>query len=200
MSKIYYIDSENVGDTWIELLSDTEADSKILVFYTSHSPRIAYPQAIQLMNAVNKPEFILCHEGNNGLDFQLITYLGYQLHADSSNEMVIVSNDTGFDAAIEFWKEREMNVSRLTKANILPEIPEPTLPVSSDEIVVASSPVEKNNNIEGVDIRELYTIINCIGTKDTSFIHLAFVHFYDNKKGKKIYVKCYTFVRTRLLQ
>ncbi|MDO4649955.1 MAG: PIN domain-containing protein [Eubacteriales bacterium] len=109
MAKIYYIDSENVGDSWIELLEESEA--RFLVFYTGHSPRIAYPQVKQLMNASTKPEFIECHEGNNGLDFQLVTYLGYELHADNTNEMMIVSNDTGFDAVVSFWSERGMNVS-----------------------------------------------------------------------------------------
>ena len=56
MAKIYYIDSENVGDSWIDLLEETNC--RFLVFYTGHSPRIAYPQAIQLMNATNKPEFV----------------------------------------------------------------------------------------------------------------------------------------------
>ena len=94
---IYYIDSENVGDSWIELLNTLDPTTcRVLVFYTKHSPRMAYAQAIQLMNAAGKPEFLECHEGSNGLDFQLVSYLGYELHADCSKEMVIVSKDTGF--------------------------------------------------------------------------------------------------------
>lgn len=109
METIYFIDSENVGDSWIELLDKAENEKdRFLVFYTGHSPRIAYPQAIQLLNAVCKPEFIECHEGNNGLDFQLVSYLGYELHADCTKEMIIVSNDTGFDAAV-FFLERTRN-------------------------------------------------------------------------------------------
>ena len=77
MEKIYYIDSENVGDSWIELLDElTQLDSRLIVFYTKHSPRMTYQQTIQLMNSANKPEFIECHEGSNALDFQLVSYLG----------------------------------------------------------------------------------------------------------------------------
>ena len=43
------------------------------------------------------------------------------------------------------------------------------------------------NNINGIDKRELYTIINCIGVNETSYIHLALVHFYGNKSGENIY-------------
>ena len=37
MATIYYIDSENVGDVWIELLNIPEnGESKFIVFYTKH--------------------------------------------------------------------------------------------------------------------------------------------------------------------
>lgn len=186
MTTIYFIDSENVGDSWIELLSDT--DSRFIVFYTGHSPRIAYPQAIQLMNAVKKPEFVKCYEGNNGLDFQLVSYLGYELRADSSNEMIIVSNDTGFDAAVFFWRDREMNVKRITSPNASSLQPtEQTKPVSDDGYVTDSPSVEETEKIGGVDKSEIYTIVNCIGADAPSYIHLAFVHFYGNPKGENIY-------------
>ena len=188
MAKIYYIDSENVGDSWIDLLS--EDDSRFLVFYTGHSPRIAYPQAIQLMNATNKPEFVECYEGNNGLDFQLVSYLGYELHTDNTNEMVIVSNDTGFDAVVHFWMDRGMNVKRVPRSNASnTQILEIIEPVSDDEIITSLSSVEVTEKISGVDKRELYTIINCIGIDAPSYIHLALVHFYGNKNGENIY-KC----------
>ena len=41
--------------------------------------------------------------------------------------------------------------------------------------------------ISGIDKRELYTIINCIGVDAPSYIHLALVHFYGNKNGENIY-------------
>lgn len=186
MATIYYIDSENVGDSWIDLLEDV--DGRFIVFYTGHSPRIAYPQVIQLMNAVNKPEFVSCYEGNNGLDFQLVTYLGYELHVNSSNEMIIVSNDTGFDAAVLFWTDRGMNVKRVAPAYILNSPPkEKREPVSDEEFFTDSSSAEVTEWVNGIDKRELYAIINCIGANDSASIHLAFIHFYGNQNGEDIY-------------
>ena len=186
MATIFYIDSENVGDSWIDLLG--EPDSRFLVFYTGRSPRMAYPQLVQLMNATNKPIFVECFEGNNGLDFQLVSYLGYELHADRSNEMIIVSNDTGFDVVVRFWSERGMNVKRVPLSNSLNSQPvEMKEPVSDEEPVTDFSSAEVTERIYGVDKRELYTIINCIGGNELSNLHTALIHFYGNKDGVNIY-------------
>lgn len=186
MSKIYYVDSENVGGNWIDLLNDEE-ENDFLVFYTGHSPRIDYEHAISLMNAKNKPQFIHCYEGNNALDFQLVSYLGYQLRSDENREIIIVSNDTGFDAVINFWMERGMNIRRLvTNCVQINDSKIEEEPVSSDE-VTDHQIVDVNAKLHGVEKKELYTIINCMGASDTSNIHLAYVHFYGNKKGEEIY-------------
>ena len=58
MATVYFIDSENVGDGWIDLLE--KPDSKFFVFYTSHSPHIAYSNVVKLINATERPNFIEC--------------------------------------------------------------------------------------------------------------------------------------------
>ena len=172
---IYYIDSENVGDSWIELLNTLDPTTcRVLVFYTKHSPRMAYAQAIQLMNAAGKPEFLECHEGSNGLDFQLVSYLGYELHADCSKEMVIVSKDTGFDAVVHFWQERGMNVKRLPLSN---------------NLAVASKSFEAKASEENSMSEDAAVIINCLGKKNLHYINLAFTHFFGEKKGRNLYLQ-----------
>lgn len=186
MSKTYYVDSENVGENWIDLLIEEE-ESDFLIFYTGHSPRIDYEHAINLMNAKKKPEFIHCYEGNNALDFQLVSYLGYQLRSDEVKEIIIVSNDTGFDAVINFWMERGMNIKRLaTNCVQTNDSKVEEEPVSSDE-VAEHQIVDVNAKLHGVEKKELYTVINCMGATDTPNIHLAYIHFYGNKKGEEIY-------------
>lgn len=184
LATIYFIDSENVGSSWTDLLG--EIGSRFLVFYTSHSPRMAYAQINSLMNATNNIKFLECHEGNNGLDFQLVTYLGYELRTDNTNEMVIVSNDSGFDAVVHFWQERNMKVRRVLCSNA-----SNSKKLESGETVSNNDMLstEISSMISSIDRRELYTIINCIGADDPSHIHLALIHFYGNKKGEHIY-KC----------
>lgn len=208
---MYFVDSENVGDIWVDLLMKT--DCKIVVFYTNRSPHMEYSKVIQLLQAENHPKFIKCYEGNNGLDFQLVSYMGYKLHKKKTREIIIVSNDTGFDAAVRFWKDRGMNVKRasstdiqneIVKSKIIDEIVEDekdvvedvtdaenvaVLPFSIGEVVDTSSQKKETETkqIYGIEKNEIYTIINCIGRKNFSDIHNTLVSIYGKDKGAKIY-------------
>ncbi len=191
MAKTYFIDSENVGDSWIELLElEEDETSTFLVFYTSKSPRVDYEHVIALMRINKKPTFIPCFEGNNGLDFQLVSYLGYLLHEETPDEMIIVSKDTGFDAAVKFWKERGQKVIRKNPDVLLKIVKKEETsniedaPVSSAEDDI---PQAKKMKSVGEDQKELYTIINCVGKDSTVEIHNACIHFYGSKKGEDIY-------------
>ncbi len=188
MAKVFLIDSENVGDSWIELMGNEDlSSSKFLVFYTGNSPRIQYEHAIQLMKLESKPEFIPCFEGSNALDFQLVSYLGYQLREEPEQEMIIVSNDTGFDAVVRFWSERSMDVKRLAVKDFNgSDVEKKEEPVSAGGITIPPAASE-SKQVNGVSVSELYTVVNCIGKKNLAFIHLAYTHLYGNEKGKELY-------------
>ena len=42
MKNIFFVDSENVGDSWIELFNYLNDEDIILVFYTDKSPNMSY--------------------------------------------------------------------------------------------------------------------------------------------------------------
>ena len=113
MKKIYLIDSENVNDAWVELLPVLEGGDRITVFYTDKSPHMCYQHVIALLEKEREIRFIKCFEGNNALDFQLVSELGYMLCEMPDYEYVIVSNDTGFDAIVKYWEKRGRKVSRI---------------------------------------------------------------------------------------
>lgn len=108
----YFIDSENVGDSWITLLDAADTDDEILVFYTLKSPHMNYRNIILLKNSPKDVTFIECIGGNNGLDFQLTTELGYRIALHPDEEYIIFSNDAGFDAVVKYWIARGISVSR----------------------------------------------------------------------------------------
>ena len=114
MGKIYLVDSENVGDIWVPLLVSSQEDDEVLVFYTTKSPHMNYENVRMLKETEKEADFIKCFEGSNALDFQLVSELGYRLRQNADREYVIVSNDTGFDAAVRYWSTRKMPVSRLS--------------------------------------------------------------------------------------
>lgn len=111
--KYIFVDSENVGDSWIQLFDYLNDDDCILVFYTDKSPNMSYANVVALKQSPFEPEFILCENGtDNALDFQLVTYLGSYTVKNPDDNLIIVSKDKGFDSVVHFWTERGYHVCR----------------------------------------------------------------------------------------
>ena len=114
MKKTYLIDSENINDVWVEILDALEMEDCIMVFFTDKSAHMGYDRIVRLMNQEKGTvKWIRCFGGQNALDFQLVTELGHQICQDQEREYVIVSNDTGYDAAVRYWQQRGCSVSRM---------------------------------------------------------------------------------------
>lgn len=124
----FLVDSENVNDNWLMLFDMADEDDKIIVFYTKKSPHMSYMSVIRLMenNKINI-RFEESYEGTNALDFQLVSYMGYLMGCAGSfsenkcdtasaescaDEYIIMSNDTGYDPAVRFWKDKGFAVRR----------------------------------------------------------------------------------------
>ncbi|MDO5476591.1 MAG: PIN domain-containing protein, partial [Eubacteriales bacterium] len=114
MTVQYLIDSENVGDFWIPLLELPAEETELIVFYTRNSPHMSYESLIRLKESNRTVTFIKCYEGTNALDFQLVSELGYRICENEEDRFVIVTNDTGFDAAVKYWRRRKKSVKRIT--------------------------------------------------------------------------------------
>lgn len=114
MKKVYLVDSENVGDLWVtHILALAEEEDEIVVFYTQKSPHMGYDNIRKLLSDGRDVNFVKCVEGKNALDFQLVTELGYRLGSDKEQcEYIMVTNDTGFDAVVQYWKNAEKQVKR----------------------------------------------------------------------------------------
>lgn len=124
----FLVDSENVNDNWLMLFDMADENDEIVVFYTKKSPHMSYMSVIRLMenNSINV-RFEECYEGTNALDFQLVSYMGYLMGCAGSfsenkcdaasaescaDEYIIMSNDTGYDPAVRFWKDKGFAVRR----------------------------------------------------------------------------------------
>lgn len=124
----FLVDSENVNDNWLMLFDMADEDDEIIVFYTKKSPHMSYMSVIRLMenNKINI-RFEECYEGTNALDFQLVSYMGYLMGCGGAcsenecdaasaetgaDEYIIMSNDTGYDPAVRFWKDKGYAVRR----------------------------------------------------------------------------------------
>lgn len=178
MRKKYFIDSENVGDNWIFLLKQIAINDEVLVFYTSKSPHMNYENVILLRESDKNISFVKCNEGNNALDFQLGTYLGYELHkAEAGDEFVIVSNDTGFDAIVKFWKDNPVLVTRIVGKDCQNITGMGTLvygPILTD--------YDEENWL--IDANQILTVF---GKSDLSILYAALVKVLGEREGKKYY-------------
>lgn len=113
MKRVFFIDSENVGDNWTLMLDNVEAEDELLVFYTQKSPHMSYRNLIHLKESSKDVTFIECFEGSNALDFQLVSELGYRIALDADCRYYIITNDTGFESAVKYWRRRNIYIRRL---------------------------------------------------------------------------------------
>ena len=111
---VYLIDTENVRTVWTLLLDRMTLNDKIYVFYTMNSGNVSYEDLNGVISSGKNVELIQCHTGKNGLDFQLVSYLGYLIRNNENADYCIISDDSGYDAVIKFWEGREVKVSRKT--------------------------------------------------------------------------------------
>ncbi len=184
----YFIDSENVGDDWISLLDTVEAFDEILVFYTAKSPHINYKNAVILKESPKKVNFIECYEGSNALDFQLCTELGMRAKSIGYSKFVIVSNDTGFDAAVKYCRDRNINVIRIkgstciSKKNTDEEAS--AIAKSGDEAKKAEAVVDTICGTSDEIAKELLYIV---GKNNLNELHTALKLIFGENTGKSYY-------------
>ncbi len=125
--KVYLVDTENIGSAWKELLPKKGSKDMLILFYTEYSPGISYADLDFIRQYPSSFETVECFPGKNGLDFQLVSYLGYLIKSAPKTDYIIVTNDTGYDAVVKFWTGRDMSVKRQTKSELtLPEKTEET--------------------------------------------------------------------------
>ena len=134
----YLIDSENVGSTWADLLKK-EDKSDFYIFVTENAKSLNFSLLKDLTdNQRHKINIIECEPGRNSLDFYLSSYLGYLIGTGKHSSYTVVSQDTGFDHVIEYWKNTGLDVVRINTK------PDKTKSDRSRK----TQPVKKNENSE----------------------------------------------------
>lgn len=203
----YLIDSENIKDTWIDLLDTMDNEDVLLVFYTANSSHIRCEQVEKIMKKNDgRMSWVQCFEGNNALDFQLVTKLGALIAEHKAKEYVIVSKDTGFDAVVKFWRREDIAIRRIRGAYEEAEQSMPNAKCSSnphdsipeafvdrtetDEKIETSKPEELPEThmiIEQNNADWIGRMAKSIHISDMSLFHNSLVAFYGAELGESIY-------------
>ena len=137
----YLIDSENVGSTWADLLKKDEK-SDFYIFVTENAKSLNFSLLKDLTdNQRHKINIIECEPGRNSLDFYLSSYLGYLIGSGKHSSYTVVSQDTGFDHVIDYWRNSGLAVERI---NTKPDKGKGSRTNRS----VKEEPIKKNENSE----------------------------------------------------
>jgi len=124
MSETYYlIDYENVGKKGLEGAGKLTKSDWVHLFSTCQSEKIT-TATLANFNATN----LLVHEvpaGSQSVDKHLLSFLGYLLGRSAGTpQIVIISNDTGYDDIVRFWKT-EKGVVILRRGKLQPDEAKP---------------------------------------------------------------------------
>lgn len=127
--KLYLIDYENCAESGIRSipLGELAPDDRLHIFMRTNQ-NINGVLASRLMGIRECVEFHFIEKTTkNYLDFQLICFLSTVAMKNPEYEFVIVSNDAGFDSAVDYWTPLGINITRIgadTRLNNVPYHPE----------------------------------------------------------------------------
>lgn len=115
MKRIFFIDIENVGNNGLKRIESLVQTDKLILFHGQHyhSERVSDKIMNHLRAMTGEVEIVsLQSYTKNAMDFQIVAYLGYLVGLnEAETKYYIVSGDTGYDAAIEFFHNKMPHVS-----------------------------------------------------------------------------------------
>ncbi len=102
---VVLIDYENVGSGGLKGVENLSSKDKMVIFYKDNST-ITMAAHKKLESTKSEKEYICVKKSTkNALDFQLVAYIGIMCAKEPENDYAIISNDGGYDAAIDFLKD-----------------------------------------------------------------------------------------------
>ncbi len=105
----YLIDTENVGDRWMDFIDEMQEEDVLVVFYSrNHSKMLEETYLKQRYN--KKIRWIECLTGSNALDHQLMGVLSYLVATYTDATYSICSNDKDYQNVIDFWEQRGVEI------------------------------------------------------------------------------------------
>ena len=111
MKTFYFVDFENVHNNGIKKIGNLLESDYVYIFTTENAGKINFD--IQCLNNNIKTKTVPA--GKQSLDKHLISYLGYIIGCNGDKcEYIIISNDKGYDAIIDLWRNeiKKIKISR----------------------------------------------------------------------------------------
>ncbi len=121
---IYLIDYENTNGHGLYGLEKLGMFDKVFIFYTENANSLHFEHMEAINKAKANVKLMLVEAGReNSLDFQLSSFLGFQISKHPFANFFVVTKDKGYTCLEGFWRENNRNVK------ILPNIAGEEIPV-----------------------------------------------------------------------
>ena len=106
---LFLIDFENVGNAGMKGCDYLDARDHVIIFYSEARKHMEQ----RILEEITSSGCVfdickLCKAGKNALDFYIASRLGELIGEGYEGGIVIVSNDSGFQAVREYWEKRAL--------------------------------------------------------------------------------------------
>lgn len=113
MKKRYnLIDTENVGDRWVDLIKSLKKNDILVIFYTKNHSHLLEKTYLE-QKYHHQLRWVECTTGSNALDHHLMGVLSYLIAMHPKAEYFLYSNDNDYQESIHFWKKREITIKQI---------------------------------------------------------------------------------------
>ena len=204
----YLVDFENVRTDGIKALNGVQPGDAMVVFYSENCKSITLDVLESIISLKLKYSSFKVKVGTkNALDFQLASYLGYLIGQGGADmNYCIVSEDKGFEAIADFWREQGVCVSCVSLKEPLRIDKESQKELSRQETRRKKSKVSLQDLATldevkplvgaGGDPDAVLKIFNQYKTKQAICNGMA-KHFKDSKRASDIYKKLKPLLKTK---
>lgn len=184
---VYLVDYENVSNAGLSGVTNLTQGDSLIIFYSKNSSTISIQTHIELGLSKANIEYIEVNANSkNALDFQLSTYLGALIKEFPTSDFAIISKDTGYNALVNFWENRNKKISlytTLNKTEVSSTKQNTPKPKAQDK-----TSCEVRNLLQGSYSDKIAKVTSIIkNNKKKQDIHCALVKEYKQQIGANIY-------------
>lgn len=118
MLKYVYVDTENIGNLYLEAMQKMDETYTVFIMFTENSPRVPLDMLEAFHTMKCKYHTVKSKCGlDNALDFSIMAYMGMSIAKRPKSLHVVLSNDNGYQAAISLMQDLGYKVYHVHPGN-----------------------------------------------------------------------------------
>ncbi len=119
MKKYLYVDTENTGLSFINIVNRMGRSWHVSIFYSDKSPKLSFAE-LDLLNASRcRVKYRQCRNGRpNAMDFCIMTQLGMSVRKHPDAIHLVLSRDKGYLSGIEMLRDKGYFVGEIVMDDV----------------------------------------------------------------------------------